>query len=395
MNCIENITRGGIRKVIPVILLWVITLSVAAVDTSDSFPEIRAIEPRPDRIEVLPGDDFQIEIWTDRRTYYLGDSVRIYFRANRDAYVYIYDIDPTGETRLLFPNWYDRNNQVRARRTYSIPDYRYDLKITGPTGKEYLHMIAVRNKQPFIDRYYRFSPQNPFPDVDKGPKALLRELKEKEQAERMGDQPYIQRKDEHGLQRIQPVPEPVPPYFYNYAEDMTSIYVRQRYWEPPYWDDYPEWDDDYYEPGYGSAIIRSSPSGARIYIDGRYMGISPRTIKLREGWHLLRLNRSGYFDWTERFHVARNERAYIHANMNRRSSSYWRYDDSRSRERFDSYNEREMEDDERREDETGRRLESNENSSTYKQSYRSYYDRETEPEGKREVEVTPGVREAW
>ena len=279
--------------------------------------EETGIEPEPKAIEIFPTyrHNFNVEIWTDRRTYYIGDSIRIYFRANRDAYVYIYDIDPSGATRLLFPNWYDRDNFVRAHIRYSIPDYRYDLRITGPTGRETLHIIAVRRKYRFLSRYYRFSPQEPFPLVEKGPESVIRELKKQAQKGTTSRERAPGKIEAQPRYRtIEPVPPPPYPY-YGYAEDITTIYVRASYWEPYDWyDEYDYW----FHPGYGYLVLRSSPSRARIYVDGSYKGKTPKTISVRTGWHSIRLTRSGYYDWRERVYVRRGERSYIYADLDRK-----------------------------------------------------------------------------
>lgn len=324
-----------IRGYTGVLIFAFIFLSIASVvpavqEAVESGERITGIEPESRAIEIYPGyaHNFDVEIWTDRRTYYVGDSIRIYFRTNRDAYVYIYDIDPTGATRLLFPNWYDRDNFVRGHITYSIPDYRYDLKVTGPTGRETLHIIAVRRKYRFLDRYYRFSPREPFPLVEKGPRSVIQELEKQEQKEATTRERAPARiKAKPRYETIEPVPAP-PPHYYGYAEDITTIYVRPTYWEPYDW--YEE-NEYWYYPGYGYLVIRSSPSRARIYVDGSYKGTTPKTIKIRSGWHSIRLTKTGYYDWRERVYVSRGERSYIYADLDKKYPYYPRYEAPRER----------------------------------------------------------------
>ncbi len=290
----------------------------------------------PDRVVPVPRRYFNIDVWTDRRTYYNGDNIRVYFRANRDAYVFIFDTDPSGVTRQLFPNWYDRDNFVQAHRTYSIPDYNYDLRVTGPRGREYLRAVAVRSKPNFLDPFYRFRSGEPFPRIERGPRAMIEELKKHgSKAEKH------ERKSETKVspERIVPVPPAPPPPSrpYNYAESATSFYVRDgdywwhdpndRYdWEPP---DY--YDDHWYSGRKATLTIRSIPSNARIYIDGSYYGETTKSVQVRPGRHTVRLVKRGFLEWEDRVFVRAGQREYIRARLDHRS--YRRHDSGKHRDR--------------------------------------------------------------
>jgi hypothetical protein len=51
----------------------------------------------------------------------------------------------------------------------------------------------------------------------------------------------------------------------------------------------------------GSIEITSSPSGAKIYLDSVYVGITPYTIDdVSPGYHMVLISKSGYGDWSER-----------------------------------------------------------------------------------------------
>lgn len=108
-------------------------------------------------------DNFDVNVYTDKRTYYYGQNVRIYFRATRDAYVYIFSTDPSGKKRQLFPNYYDRDNWVNGGTTYSIPDRSYSLRATPPSGTETITVVAVREHFRDMHRYRDYSRSNPFP----------------------------------------------------------------------------------------------------------------------------------------------------------------------------------------------------------------------------------------
>jgi len=88
-----------------------------------------------------------IEVWVDKgegATYYPGEEIKVYFRASRDCYVVIYNINTKGYVNLLYP--YDQYDDyyVEGGRTYRIPDRfdDYDLTINGPEGTEYIQAVA-------------------------------------------------------------------------------------------------------------------------------------------------------------------------------------------------------------------------------------------------------------
>jgi|GEM_PF-5648226 len=96
-----------------------------------------------------------VDVWTDvgeggvaRR----GESVRVYFRVNRDAYVTVYDIDTRGRRTRLFPRRGDGDGYVPGGRSVALPDPYddYRLVVTGPRGTE--RIVAVASDRPRIGR---------------------------------------------------------------------------------------------------------------------------------------------------------------------------------------------------------------------------------------------------
>lgn len=50
---------------------------------------------------------------------------------------------------------------------------------------------------------------------------------------------------------------------------------------------------------YGTISVRSSPSGASVYLDGSYQGTTPMTISgVVKGAHTIELQKSGYYEWS-------------------------------------------------------------------------------------------------
>src|SRR5213593_211007 len=64
----------------------------------------------------------RVEVWTDRGDdpYATGQSVRVLFRTDQDAYVTILRIDTDGRVRVLFPREPWEDNFARGGRDYEV-----------------------------------------------------------------------------------------------------------------------------------------------------------------------------------------------------------------------------------------------------------------------------------
>lgn len=56
-------------------------------------------------------------------------------------------------------------------------------------------------------------------------------------------------------------------------------------------------------PSVGELTIECSVRGARVYIDGSYSGLAPRTLRLRAGFHTILLLSAGYENWERRLYI--------------------------------------------------------------------------------------------
>jgi hypothetical protein len=88
----------------------------------------------------------QVSVWTDKKTYQIGEPVTFFFKSNADAYITLIDVGTSGELRLLLPNAYHPNNFVTAGRTTSIPssDAGFSIRVDGPPGLERIKAIATQ-----------------------------------------------------------------------------------------------------------------------------------------------------------------------------------------------------------------------------------------------------------
>ena len=87
--------------------------------------------------------------WVDHadNTYAIGEAVRLFVRANKDAYLTVLNVGPTGNTTMLFPNAFQRDARVRAGQTVEIPapGSGAQFRVSGPVGRELIKVIASTN----------------------------------------------------------------------------------------------------------------------------------------------------------------------------------------------------------------------------------------------------------
>ncbi|MFC2081932.1 PKD domain-containing protein [Candidatus Bipolaricaulota bacterium] len=66
-------------------------------------------------------------------------------------------------------------------------------------------------------------------------------------------------------------------------------------------------------PAYGTLDIRSVPAGAAIYLDGQYVGYTPRNLFVSQGSHQLTISKSGYWSWSGNLFIIGNPTRTINA----------------------------------------------------------------------------------
>ncbi len=101
-------------------------------------------------------NDFNIRLWTNSSQYKLGDTLSFFFRAERDCYLNLVDINSRGELTVIFPNRFHQDNYVQAGRTYQIPDesYGFEFQAQPPAGKDRVYAIASTTPLNIFDGSY-------------------------------------------------------------------------------------------------------------------------------------------------------------------------------------------------------------------------------------------------
>jgi hypothetical protein len=120
---------------------------------------------QPDRLVPVPDDrhpdrdsdePLEIEVWLrggERRAFYPGESVTVFFRTNREAYVLLYDVDTEGRVHQIYPRSRRDEEFVEGGVTYAVPGRGagYRLMVTGPSGYE--DIVALASDRPLRDRW--------------------------------------------------------------------------------------------------------------------------------------------------------------------------------------------------------------------------------------------------
>jgi len=252
------------------------------------------------RIIHTPTADLDIEVWinkADGSTYYPGEDIKVYFRASRDCYVVVYNLDTRGYVNVLYPYSSEDDRYVEGGRVYGVPG-RYDdysLTVDGPSGIEYIQAVASYEplSVPGWSDYYR---EGTAPED-------IRTLRMDE-----NEDPYVFM--EWVNHQISPSPD--------YVTDVTNLYVRyphpRWYYHPDLYQYYPS----SFPYDLGSVYIWA-PFAVDVYIDGIFFGIAPLTIpSIVCGRHFVTVYYNGCRLWDNYFNVESRRTVRIQTRLDQR-----------------------------------------------------------------------------
>lgn len=253
------------------------------------------------RIIRTPAPNLDIDVWIDEgegSTYYPGDEIYIYFRASRDCYVVIYNLDTKGYVNMLYPYDYSDDPWVEGGRVYRIPNRfaDYSLTIDGPSGVEYVQAVAS---------YEPLSPPN-WPSYHGGIRSEPEEIVTLRMDE--DEDPYVFM--EWVNHRIRP--------HYDYVTDICRFYVRYPH---PRWYYHPHlyWEYPYSFPYHLGSVYIWAPFAAEIYIDGIFFGIAPITIPaVVIGRHYVTVYYNGCRVWDDYVYVERSKTVRLRTDFSDR-----------------------------------------------------------------------------
>lgn len=240
--------------------LWLLLVAVFGVLSLASAQEDRVVIS-PQSIVVNPRPGFEVDVWVDKapardRTpvYQIGEDIEISVRPSEDAYVYLFNVNADDRVTQILPNRLDdagRDNFVRAGRTKVFPPSgaRYRFEVRGPAGLD--KVIAVASRRPLdTSELVRFTEDPNFASA------------------RISEQRFAE--------TLSIVVRPLPQD--DWVASTTLFYVGRS---PA-------------TPEYGTLNISSTPSDARAYVDGRFVGYTPVRFGARSGRRTIRIERDGY-----------------------------------------------------------------------------------------------------
>ncbi len=70
-------------------------------------------------------------------------------------------------------------------------------------------------------------------------------------------------------------------------------------------------------PNIGELTVEASVREARVYINGSYSGVAPRTVRLRAGVHTILVLREGYANWEQRLFIPGRKISVVRAELQR------------------------------------------------------------------------------
>jgi len=115
------------------------TLPVLALGAASAAPKISA-----QSIIVNPvTSDLKVRVWTDRDpsgqntpSYSRGDKIQIFVTPNKDAYVYLFNVEADGGVTQILPNRFSGEALVKANVVKAFPGTgdKFTFDIAGPAG---------------------------------------------------------------------------------------------------------------------------------------------------------------------------------------------------------------------------------------------------------------------
>jgi len=67
--------------------------------------------------------------------------------------------------------------------------------------------------------------------------------------------------------------------------------------------------------GFGITEITSDPDGAEIFLDDKFVGSSPATLRIAEGTHTLILKAAGHADWNRSINMLKDSAVTVKATL--------------------------------------------------------------------------------
>ena len=246
-----------------------------------AFAQDVRLEPRA--IVVNPSPSFDVSVWVNKDgevpTYRVGEEIRVSVRVDRDAYVYLFSLQPDGSVTQILPNRYSDDNRLSAGETRTFPPSGagYVFNTEPPTGLS--KVVAV---------------------------ASTRELDTRELARfESGDAPFATSDiGQEGFQSaFRIVVNPVPQSGWVTA---TAYYEVSR-----------SGGSSGGNAAQATLAIDSDPRDADVYVEGSFRGTTPLRVQTQPGRRTIRIERDGYRTYETTVQLSPRESRRIDTNLER------------------------------------------------------------------------------
>lgn len=209
----------------------------------------------------------------DSTSYVPGERMALAFESSKDAYVTIYQYDPEGRVKIIFPNQSNPHDFVQGEHLYQVEGLI--LPLDSGFGPGYIQAFATTRPLLMVR-------DNRYPDI------LAQEFPVVSFS--LGDFTINLR----NLLHQQPL------------ENWVSSNILEYQVVRPY----------YASEKVGSVMAISFPKGAEVYLDNEYYGISPKRIAdIQTGQHLLEFVMPGYEIWSKTVTVSSNLTTQMEADL--------------------------------------------------------------------------------
>ena len=99
-------------------------------------------------------DPLEVVAWVDHadNTYAVGETVRLFVKASKDAYVTVLNVGASGRTTILLPNAHQPEVRVPANQVVEVspPEMGARIVASGPTGRDLIKVIATTRPTPLF-----------------------------------------------------------------------------------------------------------------------------------------------------------------------------------------------------------------------------------------------------
>ncbi len=247
----------------------ILLLLAACLLSAPAFSQDR--ETKPQGIIPEPGkkSDLEVSMSTNQSLYRPREEVIVNYEVSQTAFLYLYSIDTRGKVTLLFPNKYDQDNKVKPGKG-ELPGRGYSFMTGEEEGREYLQLIASKVKLPvFPSPESKDSQSSPFLNLATDPGEF--------------ETATTKQINETTTQK-------------NWDTDWISLEVTQKT---------------------ARLSISSTPTNARIYIDGDFAGTTPDAFDVRPGQRDVKLLLGTDLKWQGKVNAEANQVTNVTAKLER------------------------------------------------------------------------------